>query len=306
MSAPGRRPATVAVTGAAGFVGRHVVTALARRGHAVLAYDLVVSASVRYLDVRRPVPARAFQGADTVIHLAALGGVAPSLAEPERYATTNVDGTAEVLAAAERAGVGRVVVASSSSVYGHCAEPAVEMRALRPLSPYAWSKVAAEGLARAHAGRGLEVAVVRPFTVFGPGQRPDMLIGRLLAGEPLTLWEFERDFTPVHDVAEAVAAACTAPLGSPYEVFNLGSGRPVGAAELVTAVAEVTGRSPAVAWGRPRSGEPARTWPDATRARERLGFDVSRSLVDGLAEQMAARPEGRAGMTGGALVSSAG
>lgn len=263
----------VAITGADGFLGR----ALSARLPGARRTDLAT------LDVRAPVPAAAFAGCDAVVHLAALTGVAPSLDRADEYRATNAGGTAAVVAACVAAGVRRLVVTSSSSVYGECPAPAVEdVAPLRPLSPYGASKVEAEGAVRAAAGTGLECVVVRPFTVYGPGQRPDMLVARLLAGEPgVRLFPFVRDLTYVDDVVDGLLAALSAPPG----VYNLGSGRPVPAAALLDGLEAVTGRRPDVGWVARRPGEPVQTWADPTRARSALGVGPPLPLVDGLARQ---------------------
>lgn len=277
----------VLVTGSEGFIGRHVVAALRRKGHDVVGLDLVALDPLERADVREPLPTAPFTGVDVVVHLAGRAGVAPSLREPREYVATNTTGTAHVLASATRAGVGRVVIASSSSVYGECTRPARETDPPRPLSPYASSKVGAEALA-ARAALKAEVVVVRPFTVFGPGQRPDMLIARLLGGESLRLWSFRRDFTPVDAVADAIVESCSVTLPAAFQVFNLGSGRPVGAAELLDAVTDVTGTRPVVEWEAVRPGEPEVTWADPARARDRLGFDPTEDVRETLARQAAA------------------
>lgn len=270
----------IAVTGAAGFLGRAL---LARLPGPVRATDLAT------LDVRRPIPPEAFAGCDVVVHLAARTGVSPSLRQADAYHRTNATGTGNVVRAAQAAGVRRLVLVSSSSVYGECDRPASESRATAPLSPYGESKVGAEAIVRS-ASSGLERVILRPFTVYGPGQRPDMLIARLLAGgEGLRLFPFVRDFTFVDEVVAAIAAATSAPV-DPGEVLvaNLGSGRPVSAGKLLDALEEVTGRRPQVAWGDGRPGEPARTWADPTVARHRLGLPAPVSLVEGLGRQRAA------------------
>ena len=226
------------------------------------------------------------QDVDVVVHLAALAGVSPSWADPDGYRATNVGGTSNVLDWAARIGARRVVVASSSSVYGECPEPAGEGRALRPLSPYAETKAEAE--LRCHDRWPFEVVVVRPFSVYGPGQRADMLLSRLLSGEPLTLWPFVRDFTYVDDVVAGIVACLDVELDGRVETFNLGSGRPVRAVELLDALADVTGRRIEVAWGAGRTGEPVQTWADTSKARERLGLGEPTPLHDGLAAQVAA------------------
>ena len=149
------------------------------------------------------------------------------------------------------------------------------------------SKQSAEVMAASWA-RPLEVGVVRPFTVYGPGQRPDMLMSRMLSGEAVTLFPFERDFTFVHDVVAALVGAVDVPLLRRVETFNLGSGRRVSADLLVDTLSEVTGQRPEVSWGPRRPGEPQQTWSDPSSARDRLGLPSPMPLADGLALQHAA------------------
>jgi nucleoside-diphosphate-sugar epimerase len=181
------------------------------------------------------------------------------------------------------------VVTSSSSVYGECPGPAVEdVTPLRPLSPYGESKVAAEAAVGAASTHVVERVVVRPFTVYGPGQRPDMLVARLLAGEAgVRLFPFVRDLTYVDEVVDGLVAALSVPVveGS-VAVYNLGSGRPVAAAELLDGLAAVTGRRPEVGWVDRRPGEPVRTEADPTRSRSELGLASPLPLVEGLARQL--------------------
>ncbi|HET7487408.1 MAG TPA: NAD-dependent epimerase/dehydratase family protein [Acidimicrobiales bacterium] len=276
----------VVVTGASGFIGSRLGQRLTGAGVAWRGLDLVPGPGVAPADIRQPLDAAAFAGADLVYHLAALAGVAPSFRDPEGYHRTNAVGTTHVLEAARAAGVRRVVVTSSSSVYGECETPATEDRALSPLSPYAEAKTRAEDIARAFSA-DLEVVVVRPFTVFGPGQRPDMLIARLIAGERMTLYDFERDFTSVDVVTDALLAAADLALDAPFEVYNAASGRPVRAKALLAELGDLLGRPPDVAWGGPRPGEPLRTWADTTRSRARLGLGDPPSTHDTLAQQVA-------------------
>lgn len=271
----------IAVTGASGFLGRALVARLEASGARARATDLDT------LDVRDAAPAAAFAGCEVVVHLAALTGVAPSLHHPDAYRRTNVAGTANVVAAAVAAGVRRLVLASSSSVYGECPAPAAEDRPVAPLSPYGETKVAAEAVVRAAVDIP-ERVVLRPFTVYGPGQRPDMLIARLLAGEAgVRVFPFARDLTYVAEVVDGIGAAATVAAVGVGEVVvcNLGSGRPVAADELLDAIGAVTGRRPDVEWVAGRAGEPARTWADPAVGRERLGLGTPRPLVDGLRAQ---------------------
>jgi nucleoside-diphosphate-sugar epimerase len=289
-------PLTIAVTGSAGFIGTHAVRQLEADGHRVLGLDLRETpgpdrfvGDIRDMDALDSVITG---NTDVILHLAAVAGVTPSIDSPERYVDHNVDGTLKVLQAAHANRVPRIVVASSSSVYGNCSTAARESRKLRPLSPYAASKIAAEALAETYAERRLiEVAVVRPFTVYGPGQRADMAFSKFIhaqsIGEPVAMWPFVRDFTYVDDLIVGLVGAATCDLRARYRVFNLGSGRPVSAQKLIRAFEAVTGDRLQVGWGSAKPGEPERTHADTSRARAELGFVGGTSLEAGLAAQIA-------------------
>ena len=285
----------IVVTGAAGFLGTALTARLRAAGHAVRSIDLREHPYGNVGDVRRTTDLHRVvdAGTDVLVHLAAVAGVRPSLTDPDRYLSHNVLGTSAVLQTAQAAGVPRVVLASSSSVYGNVQAASQEDSPLIPLSPYAASKVSAEALARSYAERGVfEVAAVRPFTVYGPGQRDDMAITRFLGlirdGGTARLWPWVRDFTYVEDLVDGLVRCLDARLVAPFRAFNLGSGRPVSAAELHQALADVTGCTLPVNWGLGRSGEPAMTHADTERARHELGFSAETSLRDGLAAQAAA------------------
>ena len=284
----------IVVTGAAGFLGTALTARLRTTGHGVRTIDLRDHPHGRVGDIRRTSDLRKVvdAGTDVIVHLAAVAGVRPSLADPDHYLSHNVLGTSAVLQTAQEIGVPRVVLTSSSSVYGDVRAASREDDALVPLSPYAASKVAAEALARSYAERGVfEVAVVRPFTVYGPGQRPDMAITRFLGlirdGGTARLWPWVRDFTYIEDLVDGLVRCLDGQLAAPFRAFNLGSGRPVAAHELHEALATVTGRTLDVTWGVGRSGEPAMTHADTERSHQELGFTASTSLLDGLAAQAA-------------------
>jgi len=227
----------VVVTGAAGFIGSHASERFLDAGVCVTGIDsfdtfysrIVKERWVAALSVRRGLSflehdirdvagmARAIAGADAVIHLAARPGVRSSFDDPGAYVGLNVWGTAAVLEACRRAGVSRVVTASSSSVYGETvpAPFAEDARDLRPTSPYARSKLAAERVCQRHAARdGLQIAVLRFFSVYGPRQRPDQAIMRfthqLAGGGALERYgdgRAERDYTHVDDVVQGILRA---------------------------------------------------------------------------------------------------
>jgi nucleoside-diphosphate-sugar epimerase len=236
------------------------------------------------------------RGAEVVYHLAGLPGVRGSWGERfGEYTACNVFATERVLAACEEAGVPRLVYASSSSVYGTGgAGPTGEESAPRPESPYAVSKLAGEQLCLAHAGRpgaGLTAVALRLFTVYGPRQRPDMLIGRALraalGGPVLELFgdgSHRRDFTYVGDVVAAAVAAGTRPVGT--AVCNVGAGASTSVAQVLDAVAEVTGRAVPLRRRPAQPGDVDTTLADHARATALLGWQPRTTLAEGIARQL--------------------
>lgn len=288
---------SVVVTGAAGFVGSALVAELRRRGHRVVAMDrrpvAVPPADVEALlpltgDLldRDALADAAFETADAVIHLAGCPGVRDTAADVEaRRARDNVAATARVLAAVPAEVP--LVVASSSSVYGgSTGAPSRESDRLAPRGGYARSKVEVEALCARRAAAGGRVTVVRPFTVVGEGQRPDMALVRWLraaeAGRPLEVFgslERTRDLTDVRGVA-AVLGALAEGAHVPGGVLNIGTGRPHTLAEVVAAVAEVTGRDVRTVVTPAAAVEPADTWADTALLRETVGVVPTTDLLD--------------------------
>lgn len=291
----------VVVTGAAGFLGRALVAALAADGIRVLAVDRrpgppgVPALRTDLLD-RDPAVEAALHAADAVFHLAGRPGVRESgpAAEAARL-RDNVAATAAVLAAVP-AGT-PLVVTSSSSVYGGAAgRPSREDDPLRPRGGYARSKATVERLCAARLAAGGRVVVLRPFTVAGERQRPDMALARWIdavrAGRPLRVLGSPartRDVTDVRDVVRALRLAAERDVGG---VLNVGTGRPRTLAELAGAVCRALG-TPAELEVRPAAAaEPAATWADTTLLRRRLGFVPVTDLDELVGRQVAAGAAG--------------
>jgi UDP-glucuronate 4-epimerase len=300
----------VVVTGAAGFVGSHLCDELVARGHEVVGIDGFTRFYARRLkelnvSALRRVPtftlcernlldrrglARALEGADAVCHLAGRPGVRGGAAV--LFEAGNVRTTEAVMHSAARAGVPRVLLASSSSVYGPASQPLREDAPLRPLSPYARSKRRAELVASRLARRhGLELVTLRYFTVYGPRQRPDMAFARfvraaLQGGEMPLLGDGRqtRDFTYVGDAAEATAVALER--GRPGAVYNVAGGRPVELAEALSLLGAELGREPELAERPPDAREPRSTAADLGRARRELGWTPRTPLELGLRRQV--------------------
>jgi UDP-glucose 4-epimerase len=300
------------VTGAAGFVGSHVAERLLELGHDVMAIDCftdfypraekeanlaqaraherfrLIEGEAGALDLRE-----ALSGADYVFHLAGQAGVRPSWGEHfAEYVRLNISATQKLLEAAKEIRPGRIVYASSSSVYGNALELPVTERALpQPVSPYGVTKLAAEHLCSLYAENyGVPVVSLRLFTVYGPRQRPDMAIRSFLeaalAGEPAQLFgdgAQTRDFTYVGDVVDAHLAAAEAE--TPERVFNVCGGARIALADLIALIEDVTGQVLRLEREEAARGDARDTWGDNTLAARELGFAPKVSLRDGIEAQ---------------------
>lgn len=304
---------TVVVTGAAGFIASHLVEALLARGHEVVAADRRsvhddVLAAANLAEVVEHARLRLHRvelatddldelvaGTDTVFHLAAVPGVRTSWGM--RFGdclTSNVVATHRLMSACERTGVRRLVFASSSSVYGTASGgPSREDDPTVPISPYGVTKLAAEQLCLAHAGRadtGLSVVALRYFTVYGPRQRPGMAIGRVLLGALSGLsvpvygdGRQRREFTYVGDVVAATLAAAAAEVRA--VVVNVAGGSSVSLLEVLDLAREITGRSVPVITADPQAGDVASSRADLTVAGRVLGYRPTVSLREGMTRQ---------------------
>ena len=227
---------------------------------------------------------------DQVIHLAARAGVRPSLLEPALYQRVNVEGTVNVLEAAKTAGVRKFVLASSSSVYGVNAKvPFAEVDPIfSAISPYAASKLACEALGHVyHHVHGLDVTMLRFFTVYGPRQRPDLAIHKfaslITSGMPIPVFgdgSTRRDYTYVDDIVDGVMACTTHDFG--YEVFNLGESQTIRLDELIGLLESALGKKAVIDFQPPQPGDVPVTFADISKARAKLGYDPRTKIVAGI------------------------
>jgi UDP-glucuronate 4-epimerase len=302
------------VTGAAGFIGSHLIEALAAQGDELIGVDnfdpfypramkernlaemgRVAKFSFQEQDILDVAALRERLTPDTVIvHLAAKAGVRPSLADPVGYARANVTGTAAVLEAARQAGVSRIVFGSSSSVYGDSTPMPFreDAMAVAPISPYAATKRAAELLLSSVAPSfGFRVATLRFFTVYGPRQRPDLAIHaftrKMVEGGTLTLFgdgTQARDYTYCDDIVAGVVAAIAwtarAPIG--VETFNLGGNRAIATEAMVAEIATALGIQPRVEWAPMQPGDVQRTAADLTKSSAVLGYMPKTPFPEGI------------------------
>jgi nucleoside-diphosphate-sugar epimerase len=298
----------VAVTGAAGFIGSTLVDALLQAGHEVTAIDVrgttdtlaarnlkAASACDRFtlhtVDLRHADLPEILNGAETVFHLAGLGGVRGSWgARFADYVAANLTATHRVIDACEQTDVRRLVYASSSSVYGSTARASREDDVTRPISPYGVTKLAAEQLCLAHATRGgarLSAVALRYFTVYGPRQRPGMAIGQMLAaaltGEPVPLFgdgRQRREFTYVDDVVRATIAASHPAV--PSAAINVGGGTSATMLDVLDLVATVTGSPVPIRHEPDQAGDVLSTGADLALAEQLLDYRPRVGLHEGL------------------------
>ncbi|MGI5274165.1 NAD-dependent epimerase/dehydratase family protein [Nonomuraea sp. CA-218870] len=307
-------PRRAVVTGAAGFIGSHLCQALLERDVTVIGVDRRDPSkhltAARNLATIRDHPGFVFAtgdlrtcaveplllDADVVFHLAGVPGVQPSWgADFDDYVASNISATQRLMHAITRLRIPRLVVASSSSVYGATSgeRPSAETDHPRPASPYAVTKLAEEQLCLAHAARSdcrTTVVALRYFTVYGPGQREDMFIQRLLtaATTGMTLQIYGdgrqgRDFTYIDDAIAATIAAGTAHL--PNSLINVGAGATTSLNDVVDQARQITGRSVSVRSANPRSGDVPGTRADPSHARRLLGWTPTTDLLTGMTEQ---------------------
>ncbi|HNW91586.1 MAG TPA: NAD-dependent epimerase/dehydratase family protein [bacterium] len=295
------------VTGGAGFIGSNIVDELVRRGDTVTVLDNFTTGAQANLaavtDRITLVPGdicdlsltqKLAKEAEYILHLAALPSVPRSIADPLATNRHNVEGSLNVLWAAKEAGVKRVVVASSSSVYGESAElPKRESQVPRPISPYAVSKHAVEEYALSfHRLYGLPVVLLRYFNVFGPRQSPQSQYAAAIAkfvhgalrGGRLPIHGDggqSRDFTFVANVVQANLLACTA-AGAAGGVFNISSGRQITLLELVAMLGEIVGRQLDVEYQPARAGDVRHSLGDISAARATLGYVPTHDIRAGL------------------------
>jgi nucleoside-diphosphate-sugar epimerase len=292
------------VTGAAGFIGSHLLEAQRAAGHDVVGVDAftdyyepalkeenAAGLDVRRVDLARDPLEALLDGVDAIFHLAGQPGVRASWEDFGLYLERNLLATQRLFEAAASRGI-RVVFASSSSIYGDAERyPTAEDDTPHPIAPYGVTKLACEQLASAYAAqRGLDHVALRYFTVFGPRQRPDMfftrLLGALAGGEKVEVYGDglqSRSFTYVSDVVRATQLALER--GRTGTVYNVGGGVEATVRDAIAVAERVSGRTLDVAYGERAVGDVRRTAPDTTRAERDLGWAPQVDLEAGLRAQ---------------------
>ena len=301
------------VTGGVGFIGSHVCERLLEAGHAVCALDdlndfydpAIKQSTLRELQSR----AQSFSfvhaditnrgevdeifgsmAFDQIIHLAARAGVRPSLENPALYQRVNVEGTVNVLEAARERGVKKITIASSSSVYGvNSKVPFSEADPIfSAISPYAASKLGCEALGHVyHHVHGMDVCMLRFFTVYGPRQRPDLAIhkfARLMqSGQPIPVFgdgNTSRDYTYVDDTVDGVIAATEKEFG--YEIINLGESQTVELDRLIELLEQAMGVKAEINRQPAQPGDVPITFANIEKAQRLLGYNPQVKIEDGI------------------------
>ena len=306
---------TIIVTGCAGFIGSHLSETLLTQGHKVIGidnFDPFYSQDIKRHNLRKCKDYKNFiffekdlkeesaikaifsKGADIVVHLAGKAGVRPSIDNPQSYIDNNITATRVVLDAMKSAHIRKLAFASSSSVYGNNPQrPWNEnINVDHPISPYAFTKKSCELLNHTwHHLSGFDIINMRFFTVYGPGQRPDLAIHKftrmMFEGQPLTLFgdgSTARDYTFVTDTVNGIIGVIDYLLSheSVFEVLNLGNNQPVTLRDLVKEISLATGITPKIERLPMQPGDVDVTCADIEKAQRMIGYQPQTKLSDGL------------------------
>jgi UDP-glucuronate 4-epimerase len=301
----------VLVTGGAGFIGSHLVERLLAQNHAVAILDdfndfydpaikqaniasVIDDAPVFRVDLRDNNSLRNLfrrEKFDAIMHLAARAGVRPSIAQPQLYYDTNVNGTLHLLEAARTVGVERFILASSSSVYGisKTVPFSEDLHLTQTISPYAASKIAAEFLCSTFSHLyGMRVVVLRFFTAYGPRQRPDLAIHQFtrktLAGQPIDQFgdgTTRRDYTYIDDIIQGTLSALSY-AGAMFDIFNLGENETVQLKDLIAQIEQAVGKKAVINQLPEQQGDVPLTCADISKAHRLLGYAPKTKLAEGL------------------------
>jgi len=300
----------ILVTGGAGFIGSNFAARCLALGHEVVVLDdfndfykpeikrknveALGDVEVHEIDIRNgdAVSGIVHSGRfDTIVHLAARAGVRPSIKHPQLYIETNILGTYHLLEAARLSGVGRFICASSSSVYGVLKETPFreDMCLNQTISPYAATKLAAEQLCSNYAHLyGMRTINLRFFTVYGPGQRPDLAIHKFTRlidhGKPIDQYgdgSTRRDYTYIDDIVQGVTA-CLDFEGPRCEVFNLGESQTTTLSELIEHIEVALGKKAIINRLPEQPGDVPLTYADISKAKAQLGYAPQTKIAEGI------------------------
>ncbi len=304
---------TILITGGAGFIGSSLADKLLNLGYNVIAIDNFsdyYNPAIKRDNIKQALQNSNYKlyeinieniadiervfaenNIDTVVHLAARAGVRPSIEAPLAYAMTNIIGTLNILEMMKKYNVKRMSMASSSSVYGNCqAEKFSEDLNIRePISPYAATKSADEQFCYTyHHLYGLEIYMLRFFTVFGPRQRPDLAINKfthlIMQNKPIDMYgdgSTMRDYTYIDDIIDGIIATMNYSKTG-YEIFNLGGGSPVTLKEMISTIEKVLGKKAQINQMPMQPGDVDKTVSDISKSEKLLGYHPKTTFTEGV------------------------
>ena len=305
----------IVVTGGAGFIGSNLIKTLFRENAGIIItcidnLDPFYPVAIKQFNIREYKDNPNFHflvndlavtsteelialipdKVDILIHIAAKAGVRPSIKNPLAYQQSNVIGLQNILDFAKEKGVKQFVFASSSSVYGVNEHyPWKENEQLMPISPYAMTKLSGEMLGHVYSKLfGIRFIALRFFTVYGPGQRPDLAIHKftksILKGEPITVYgdgNTSRDYTYIDDIVQGIIAAMYYDK-SDFEIINIGNNYTISLKELIGALEELIGKKALIEQYPDQPGDVPKTFADILKAKQLLGYNPQTQLKDGL------------------------
>lgn len=307
---------TYLVTGSSGFIGSSLTLELLKEGNRVIGVDNFCDFydpslkeknieafinndlyNLERVDIRSKEEIfRIFKenNIDTVVHLAAMAGVRPSIENPLLYQEVNCMGTQNILEAMKEFGVKNLVMASSSSVYGNCKEvPFKESMIVDyAISPYAATKKANEVMTHVyHKLYDMNVIMLRFFTVYGPKQRPDLAINKftrlMLEGKSIPMFgdgRTSRDYTYITDIVDGIVSSCNYVEENKkvYEILNLGNSSPVSLKEMIETIGNVVGIKPVIETLPMQAGDVEKTYADISKAKKLIGYEPKVSFEQGI------------------------
>jgi len=273
---------SILVTGGDGFIGSSLIKELGE----VINVDIKSGIDIRNKDELEKVFSE--NKIDTIYHLAAIPGVRYSLENPSIYIETNITGTANVLELAKKYNVKKIIFASSSSVYGNLSTPFIESAKLSQISVYAATKRAGEVLMETyHNIYGIDITILRFFTVYGPNGRKDMAIygftDKIMKGKEIEVFNegnLSRDFTYIDDVVSALVSCLDKKLG--FEIINIGTGVKTNVLELIRIIEKVTGKKADKIMESMQKGDVLITQADISKAKNLLNYNPKINLEEGI------------------------
>lgn len=303
---------TCLVTGAAGFIGSHLCRRLLKKGFSVIGIDSFTDFYPKWIKNKNILPlmrdnkfefiaedinsiglTKLLNRSDYVFHLAAQAGVRTSWGHNfSVYTKNNIEATQKLLEAVKDTKIKKFIYASSSSVYGLCPElPISETSPLCPFSPYGVTKLAAEHLCYLYYKNfGLPLVSLRFFTVYGPGQRPDMafhkFFKKIAKGEQISIFgdgKQTRDFTFIDDIIEANFASLEN--GKPGETYNIGGGTRKKLEDIIPIIEKICEKKAEINWEEKQKGDMLHTFANIEKARKDLNYSPKTQIEDGLKEE---------------------